>query len=782
VTGAEDGALTRPEKQYRLALWGHALLSFAFLVTYATRGSGEIGYIPNSIGKDALFVVVSILAAIHVRRHGWLVVVIALGYGGLILGQATALIWGGFGDQELVFFEVPSAVVLFGWMAIDVALTAFLLWMWFRAERARWELQYLHPLAFLSLTALGEVLIKGRREVVPPLEIAHNVDRYLAGLEARTKWRIPAALAVLSPLRALRPPTRERILENLFIRDVGHRRLPAALRRLVQAMIRLASQMTYLGYYGDTRSWEDIKYKPYSARHDPKSPPAPPEHIAPPLKTLAAPPRRPDYDAIVIGSGAAGGILAYRWAEAGRRVLVLERGPHVDPRDFTENEVDQYLRLYNEGALQIATDFRLSVLQGMCVGGGTTVNNALCLDPPDAVLAGWAQRGIDPRGLRQAIADVRSWLRVAPITDSAFSEAARRFADAAQRLPLPGTVELMEANILSSCRGCGYCNIGCPFGAKVSMLDGVLPWGQQQFGDRLQVLPLFEATRIVYEGDRAIAVEGVHDRRETVHLPAAEIIVAAGAVHSSYLLQRSGLAPGRAGNGLHFNINSPLTAEFPDPVETFAGIQMSHSYARDGDVPPYLIETWFNPPATQALAMPGWFGRHFENMQRYAHMASGGALTGTTTPGAVRRTRSGPAIDYKPSKADLGRIVDGLKVTGAIFLEAGAERVMPATYLWHEFRPGDSLAVLDRYVKDNADLQLTSAHPQGGNPVGERDAGAVVGPDFLVHGFKNLYLCDASAFPSSVGVNPQLTVMGLAQYAARQALGAAGPAPLAVAA
>jgi choline dehydrogenase-like flavoprotein len=95
---------------------------------------------------------------------------------------------------------------------------------------------------------------------------------------------------------------------------------------------------------------------------------------------------------------------------------------------------------------------------------------------------------------------------------------------------------------------------------------------------------------------------------------------------------------------------------------------------------------------------------------------------------------------------------------------------MPATYLWHEFTAADQLHELDRYVRDNGDLQLTSAHPQGGNAIGEREQGAVVGPDFRVHGFANLFLCDASVFPTSVGVNPQLTVMGLAQHAANETL------------
>jgi choline dehydrogenase-like flavoprotein len=79
-----------------------------------------------------------------------------------------------------------------------------------------------------------------------------------------------------------------------------------------------------------------------------------------------------------------------------------------------------------------------------------------------------------------------------------------------------------------------------------------------------------------------------------------------------------------------------------------------------------------------------------------------------------------------------------------------------------------SLDRLDDYVRDNADILLTTAHPQGGNPIGPVADGGVVGPDFRVHGFRNLWVADASVFPSSVGVNPQLTVMALAQCAAQE--------------
>ena len=181
-------------------------------------------------------------------------------------------------------------------------------------------------------------------------------------------------------------------------------------------------------------------------------------------------------------------------------------------------------------------------------------------------------------------------------------------------------------------------------------------------------------------------------------------------------------------------------------------------------MPRYLVETWFNPPATQALAMPGWFDRHFHNMQRYRHMACAGVLVGTTTPGRVKAGKHAPEIEYDVSADDQKALVEGLQVAGPD-LDAGRRRARHAGHL----RAGRSTArrsrssELPERILESGDLLMTSAHPQGGNALG-----AVVDEDFRVRGADNLYLCDASVFPTSVHVNPQLTVMGMAQYAAQK--------------
>ncbi len=73
---------------------------------------------------------------------------------------------------------------------------------------------------------------------------------------------------------------------------------------------------------------------------------------------------------------------------------------------------------------------------------------------------------------------------------------------------------------------------------------------------------------------------------------------------------------------------------------------------------------------------------------------------------------------------------------------------------------------LREIIIHDADILLGTGHPQGGNALGSSPKNSVVGPDFRVFGSANLYICDASVFPTSTTVNPQLTVMTLADYAA----------------
>jgi cholesterol oxidase len=106
-----------------------------------------------------------------------------------------------------------------------------------------------------------------------------------------------------------------------------------------------------------------------------------------------------------------------------------------------------------------------------------------------------------------------------------------------------------------------------------------------------------------------------------------------------------------------------------------------------------------------------------------------------------------------------------LSLAGRIYLAAGARVVMPRPSAT-EFKNEAELARLPDFIRDSADMTLGTGHPQGGNALSRDSNRGVVDPEFRVYGYDNLFVCDASVFPSSIGVNPQLTVMALADYAA----------------
>jgi choline dehydrogenase-like flavoprotein len=123
-------------------------------------------------------------------------------------------------------------------------------------------------------------------------------------------------------------------------------------------------------------------------------------------------------------------------------------------------------------------------------------------------------------------------------------------------------------------------------------------------------------------------------------------------------------------------------------------------------------------------------------------------------------------LDYEPKEADLKLLLKGTKLAARIHFASGAERVMPMTFRSTSYTSLEQVDELDEIVRDNTDIALHTSHPQGGNAVSRDRAKGVVDERFRVHGTENVYVCDASVFPSSVTVNPQLTVMALADYAA----------------
>jgi choline dehydrogenase-like flavoprotein len=781
--------LTREEQALRLWLVTLTVLfaaqAVAFYLPELWGGSADSRpFAVNSFAKDAVFAALTGVAAADVRRFSRLIGFVIAGHLAIIVLLAIALVSGNY---EATFpppdwqGELSGAWPLASWLGLAIVMTGVLIWLYRRALRARYRLSYLWPIEHDTLTAVADAILD--RPAVAPREIATAVDAYWGKLRIRAKGRIRLALLTVcffpvlrlkAPLPLMDRPRRRRFIERHLLEEIARGEL-GFLRTGLQAAIRFAMQLVYIGYYGDERSHPGTGYVPFSER--PAWPGEPTPHKR--LRTLS-PSEAADgklvADVVVVGSGAGGSMAAHELAARGLDVLIVERGPHVDRSEFTEDEPEMYAQLYSDGALQLSRDFSVQVLQGMCVGGSTVVNNGVSFDLPDEVLELWNERyraGLDPDELRHSFDAVRSLISVKNQSEAPPNPLAGRV----------GSLRPVEAN-LEDCLGCGYCNIGCRYGRKLSMLDRVLPEAQRCHGDGLRILPDCAVERILVSGRRATGVRcrprtgRWRDRAVDIRARKA-VVVAAGAIHSSLLLMRSGVGGDLAGRHLCANLGTHLTAYFEDggPLNAFDGLQMSH-YAGNGHPGNHVIETWFNPVMSQALVMPGWLGDHQRNMERYRRLSCLGVLVGSDRHEdnrvLKRPTLNGAQVDFTPSTSDLNRLLAGLREAGELLLENGATCVMPATFRYRELQRGDLETLRlgpGGIVKDASDISVNTGHPQGGNPMSRERSLGVVDHRFRVHGYENLHVCDASVFPSAITVNPQLTVMALAHLAGSAHIG-----------
>jgi choline dehydrogenase-like flavoprotein len=259
------------------------------------------------------------------------------------------------------------------------------------------------------------------------------------------------------------------------------------------------------------------------------------------------------------------------------------------------------------------------------------------------------------------------------------------------------------------------------------------------------------------------------DGRQLV-IEAKSVVVACGAIGSSVLLMKSGLGK-NVGRRFCFNAGTPVFARFAGALHAYDGVQMA-SYIDLGDC---MLESLSNPPLAHASALPGWFAAHFDRMRAYDRFASAGVLVGTESNGKVReasglRNLFGP-IDYSISGADLAKMRRGIARLAQVYFAAGAEVVFPATFADVPLEASAFAGQLERtegflgnVIRKGEDLTLSSAHPQGGNIMSDDPSFGTVDSRFRVHGTDNLYVCDASVFPTTIRINPQLTIMAMADY------------------
>jgi len=257
-------------------------------------------------------------------------------------------------------------------------------------------------------------------------------------------------------------------------------------------------------------------------------------------------------------------------------------------------------------------------------------------------------------------------------------------------------------------------------------------------------------------------------------------IVSAGTFASSELLLKSKLnRKGLVGKNIALHPSPALLGDFEEQIDGSHGIPMGYHCdefsVRKTGKRGYLIESVFLAPYQFLLALPGYQYENKELMRRYSHYAMAGILLQDESVGRISLEGAfGAVIFYRLTVGDSKMMIEGIKNAAQIFYDAGATRVITShrkkTVLYSE----DDLPLIDDRGVGALDINLGSGHPQGGNRMGGNVASSVVDSYGRFHGIENLFVCDASVFPTSIGVNPQLTVMALALRTAEHIADASG--------
>jgi choline dehydrogenase-like flavoprotein len=468
---------------------------------------------------------------------------------------------------------------------------------------------------------------------------------------------------------------------------------------------------------------------------------------------------RIEADVCVVGAGAGGAVAAAELAEGGMSVVVLEEGHWHDPDDFTASPPEMLGRLYRDGGQTMtlgAPPILLPLGQGL--GGTTLVNSGTCFRTPPRVLDRWAREfglDVDEQSLRPCFDRVERALSVNEVTPELAGGNAAIARRGAEQLGWSHGYLRRNAR---GCVGSGVCAFGCPTSAKQHTGITYIPRAEQA-GARIVTGARVE--RVVVSDGRANGVRARMTSGARVEVCAPRVIVAAGTIHTPLLLRRSGLGgrSGQLGRNLSLHPATAVFARMEEVVDMARGVPQSFyvdEFASDG----IIFEGAAGPPAYAAMSLPLTGRRHAEAMADYRHLAQFGVMVSDSSRGSVQALAGRPLIRYDLTDADLRRFRTGIARMRELFDAAGAHEV----YLPLPSGVSPEQARL-------RDLKLMAFHPLGTARADARPTHGVTDGELAVHGVHGVYVADGSAVPSSLGVNPQLTIMALATRLAFGLLG-----------
>ncbi len=480
-----------------------------------------------------------------------------------------------------------------------------------------------------------------------------------------------------------------------------------------------------------------------------------------------------ECDVVIVGSGAGGAVAAAALAEAGLDVLVLEAGEHYNRESYPSDPLDAIAGLYRDAGLTIAEGKPpIPVPVAKVVGGTTVINSGTCFRAPEPVLENWKQSFGIPWAseMGEDYAEAEDFLRVTQLDPERMGRNGQLAMEGAAALGASGAPIHRNAG---SCVQCSSCPFGCEIDAKRGMHVSYLPRAVAA-GARLRAG--VEANRVLVEDGRAVGVACTtraggngRSRRFTVRARRA-VLLAGGAFGTPELLLRSGLGGEWVGRNLHIHPTCWVGARYEEEVRGWDGVMQSY-YIDQWEDTGVLLEATFTPLAFGGAWLLGTGRGHQEAMLDFGHIGSIGVHFSDRSSGRVGLGGDGSLrATYELTEEDARGLLYGIARSAEVHFAAGATEVYPNIPRVGALRPGD-LPQFEATSFKRSELRLEAFHPMGTARIAGDPSQGACGVDGSLHGTRDLYVADGSLLPTSVGVNPMMTIIAFAKQVARGVAG-----------
>jgi choline dehydrogenase-like flavoprotein len=476
-------------------------------------------------------------------------------------------------------------------------------------------------------------------------------------------------------------------------------------------------------------------------------------------------------DVCIIGSGAGGAVAAYELSEMGYDVILVEEGKYYTKNDYDGKPLNNMKTMWRGAGSTVSFGIPpISIPTGKCVGGTTTINSATCFRTPEHIVEQWNKNlkiDVNYEGLESYFERVEKIVHVTELQWDVLGNCAKVVKRGADALGLH--CRPLKHNV-KNCKGCGTCQFGCVEGAKQSTDVTYIPLALQ---NKAVLLTQCKASKILFKGNKAYGVEcTVNDDLGNVktqcRVYAKVIICACGTLITPLLLKKSGIRNKHLGKHLQIHPCSRVVALMDEEVNGWIGVSQGayiDDYADEG----IMLEGIFVHPSILAASLPGVGKEFFSLAEQFSHIAAFGVMVHDTGQGKVFGNLNMPLSWYNIAEKDIQTLKNGIGYLANIFFAAGAKHVYTPIAGFNEMHSERNVHdLLSTHIKRTQIPEIFAFHPLGTCRMAGDSTLGVVDDCGKVFNTENVYIADGSIVPTSLGVNPQITIMALATKISQQ--------------